>query len=57
MYYRCRENNTGPKVGGADVEETVRAVFAALIWHTQSLREEIDKMSKAILNSTLENVL
>ena len=57
MYYRCRENNTGPKVGGADVEETVRAVFAALIWHTQSLREEIDKMSKAILNSTLKNVL
>ena len=32
-----------PQVGGEALTDVVSTVFAALIWHTQSLREELEK--------------
>ena len=42
---RCRDHYTSTTslIGGGDVDETIIAVFSALLWHTQSLREDIDK--------------
>ena len=38
--FRCKESFHGPKIGGGKLmEATVNAVFSALIWHTQELRE------------------
>ena len=43
MSTRCQERSVLPAVGGEALSEVVSAVFAALIWHTQSLREELEK--------------
>ena len=36
-----RERGKGPYYGGELVDQAVNAVFAALIWHCQDLREEL----------------
>jgi hypothetical protein len=38
---RLRETEKGPYYGGEKVDKAVNAVFAALIWHCQELREEL----------------
>ena len=40
-YCRLRETEKGPYYGGEKVDKAVNAVFAALIWHCQELREEL----------------
>lgn len=42
---RLREQGKGPYYGGELVDQTVNAVFAALIWHCQDLREELSMNS------------
>ena len=39
--FRCRQVLPGPPIGGPLVDEAVKAVFAALIWHSQELREQV----------------
>ena len=39
---------TGPEIGGADLDDAVIAVFSALLWHTQALREELDKNQEGV---------
>lgn len=43
VHCRCREQQKGLQVGGETIEDAVIAVFAALIWHTQQLREDLQK--------------
>lgn len=31
-------------IGGEDVTSAVTSVFAALLWHTQSLRDDVEKI-------------
>ena len=38
---RCQKLCGLPCVGGAKVDEAIRCVFAALIWHSQRLRDEL----------------
>lgn len=38
---RCREKVPGPFIGGPLVDQAVNSVFAALIWHSQELRDQI----------------
>ncbi|RUS90800.1 hypothetical protein EGW08_001419, partial [Elysia chlorotica] len=42
---RCRATKakTPVRIGGTKVDEAVAALFAALVWHCQSLREDLDK--------------
>ncbi|CAC5406051.1 unnamed protein product [Mytilus coruscus] len=40
---KCRDHNKGLQVGGETIENAVIAVFTALIWHTQQLREDLQK--------------
>lgn len=37
----CRATHKGPFYGGPLVDRAINAVFAALIWHTQDIREEL----------------
>ena len=39
--FRCREKAPGPFIGGPLVDKAVYSVFAALIWHSQELRDQI----------------
>ena len=38
---RCREEVKGQYYGGPLVDKAVSAVFAALIWHTQEIRQDL----------------
>ena len=38
---RCREKAPGPLIGGPLVDQAVNSVFAALVWHSQELRDQI----------------
>ncbi|XP_020615974.1 zinc finger ZZ-type and EF-hand domain-containing protein 1-like isoform X2 [Orbicella faveolata] len=38
---RCREKAPGPFIGGPLVDKAVHSVFAALIWHSQELRDQV----------------
>lgn len=38
---RCRDKAPGPFIGGPLVDQAVNAVFAALVWHSQELRDQI----------------
>ncbi|XP_071131694.1 zinc finger ZZ-type and EF-hand domain-containing protein 1-like [Mytilus edulis] len=40
---KCRDHNKGLQVGGETIENAVIAVFTSLIWHTQQLREDLQK--------------
>lgn len=44
---KCKESCKCLQVGGDAVESAVVAVFAALVWHTQQLREDLNKYVKA----------
>ncbi|XP_031567894.1 zinc finger ZZ-type and EF-hand domain-containing protein 1-like [Actinia tenebrosa] len=37
----CLKPHPGPSMGGLSVDKAVNAVFAALIWHSQELREQV----------------
>ncbi|KAK3717323.1 hypothetical protein QZH41_011553, partial [Actinostola sp. cb2023] len=37
----CRKVSSGPVIGGPLVNKAVKAVFAALIWHSQDLRDQV----------------
>lgn len=39
--FRCREKAPGPFIGGPPVDQAVKSAFAALIWHSQELRDQI----------------
>lgn len=39
--FRCREKAPGPFIGGPLVDQAVKSAFAALIWHSQELRDQI----------------
>ena len=39
--FRCREKAPGPFIGGPLVDKAVHSVFAALIWHSQELRDQL----------------
>ncbi len=43
---KCREAIKGQYYGGALVDTTVNAVFAALIWNSQECREELTVFGK-----------
>ncbi|XP_071963026.1 zinc finger ZZ-type and EF-hand domain-containing protein 1-like isoform X2 [Antedon mediterranea] len=43
IYKKFSEKNQMQSIGGPVIGGTVRAVFAALIWHSQELREDFDK--------------
>ncbi|XP_076459760.1 zinc finger ZZ-type and EF-hand domain-containing protein 1-like isoform X2 [Babylonia areolata] len=43
---KCLEHKPKTAVGGEDVDAAVWAVFAALVWHTQQLRQDMDKFTK-----------
>ena len=40
---RCKEQHTGTVLGDEEVAEAANALLAALIWHSQPLREELEK--------------
>ena len=48
LYFRCQDNCKViyPDMGGKEVSLAIRTVFAALIWHTQQLREDLERYSK-----------
>jgi len=58
---RCRQHHQNSQlIGGDDVNQTIHAVFAALLWHTPVLREDIERYSKfspiACINMTNKQV-
>ncbi|KAK7112606.1 zinc finger ZZ-type and EF-hand domain-containing protein 1-like isoform X2 [Littorina saxatilis] len=55
---RCQELRPKAAVGGEEMDEAIWSVFAALVWHTQQLREDMTKFSKNPENSSVtEGVL
>ena len=44
--FRCLELRPKTAVGGEDMDEAIWAVFSALVWHTQQLREDMDKFGE-----------
>ena len=48
-FIRCREKAPGPFIGGPLVDQAVNAVFAALVWHSQELRDQIVLLCKLIV--------
>ena len=48
-FIRCREKAPGPFIGGPLVDQAVNAVFAALVWHSQELRDQIVLFCKLIV--------
>lgn len=46
VFHRCQNQVQAPQMGGDDMNEAVISVFAALLWHTQILREELDKIDE-----------
>ncbi|XP_014663078.1 PREDICTED: zinc finger ZZ-type and EF-hand domain-containing protein 1-like [Priapulus caudatus] len=43
---QCRKSRR-TRAGGAHVDAAIAAVFAALIWHTQQLREEVEQVAES----------
>ncbi|XP_061181596.1 zinc finger ZZ-type and EF-hand domain-containing protein 1-like [Saccostrea echinata] len=41
---KCKEQQKGVLIERGDTDEAILAVFAALVWHTQQLREDIQKL-------------
>jgi len=49
--HRCKALFTGQKIGGGELmENAVNAVFSALIWHTQELREAVTAFGNQSIN-------
>ncbi|KAL8625230.1 hypothetical protein ACOMHN_029988 [Nucella lapillus] len=44
---KCQEHKPKAAVGGEEVDAAIWAVFAALVWHTQQLRQDLDKFTKS----------
>ncbi|KAL3875978.1 hypothetical protein ACJMK2_033871 [Sinanodonta woodiana] len=40
---KCKEQSKSLQVGGDKVEAAIVSVFAALLWHTQQLRDDLEK--------------
>jgi hypothetical protein len=47
---KCREGSKMLPMGGESVTAAVIAVFCALVWHTQQLREDLEKYGKIFLS-------
>lgn len=43
---KCKEQSKILPMGGENVASAVLAVFCALVWHTQQLREDLEKYGK-----------
>ena len=44
VFSRCQENRVKmPMFDSEEMDSTILAVFAALLWHTQQLREDVKK--------------
>jgi len=48
---RCRQHHHRHHhhhqfIGGDEINQTVHTVFAALLWHTPALREDVEKYGK-----------
>ena len=55
---RCVEHGVsggGTQLGGEEVTQATTAVFAALVWHTQALREDLQKYGTHVTPNTEEN--
>ncbi|XP_035685693.1 zinc finger ZZ-type and EF-hand domain-containing protein 1-like [Branchiostoma floridae] len=40
---KCQEACPNPRLGGDLLDRTIAAIFGALLWHTQELREEVEQ--------------
>ena len=49
---QCRAAQSGPQMhyGGPQVDKAINAVFAALVWHSQEVRDELSKSGGLVLN-------
>ena len=45
---KCKEGSKVLPMGGEKVTSAVLAVFSALVWHTQQLREDLEKFGKIL---------
>ncbi|XP_078317573.1 zinc finger ZZ-type and EF-hand domain-containing protein 1-like isoform X2 [Crassostrea virginica] len=45
---KCKEQQKGVQIDRCDTDEAVLTVFAALVWHTQQLREEVKKLAQTM---------
>ena len=45
-FVRCQSSYTGQRIGGEILDSAVYAVFSALLWHTQELREMISSFGE-----------
>ncbi len=52
----CQGATPGPALGGKEISDTITAVFAALLWHTQQLRDDTEKYGKDRIIYTLKLV-
>ncbi len=43
---RCQEQHVGPSVGDKEVSDAANTIMAALIWHSQPLREDLERYIK-----------
>ena len=41
LLYSCRDAKGGHYFGGQLVDKAITATFAALVWHSQEIREEL----------------
>ena len=46
LYCRVKGHSKDLQVGGESVDAAVTAVFAALVWQTQQLRDDLEKYCK-----------
>ncbi|XP_011420402.3 zinc finger ZZ-type and EF-hand domain-containing protein 1 isoform X2 [Magallana gigas] len=44
LIQKCKEQQKGVQIEHGNTDEAVLAVFAALVWHTQQLREDVQKL-------------
>ncbi|XP_070581030.1 zinc finger ZZ-type and EF-hand domain-containing protein 1-like isoform X2 [Ptychodera flava] len=43
LLIKCQTQRPMPTFGGAEINAAIKAVFSALIWHTQDLRDDVEK--------------
>lgn len=43
---QCKKKNGRMLAGGPEVDSAIAAVFAALLWHTQQLRDEVERLAE-----------
>uniref|UniRef100_K1PFX0 Zinc finger ZZ-type and EF-hand domain-containing protein 1 n=1 Tax=Magallana gigas TaxID=29159 RepID=K1PFX0_MAGGI len=53
LIQKCKEQQKGVQIEHGNTDEAVLAVFAALVWHTQQLREDVQKLAVACKEKAL----